>query len=148
VTHRMAPAYRCIAEVLAPVLLVAALGCSRSTPTVSVTPASDENAAPKGNAIPDPVLREAREEAEALLFALLSGELNEDENLALVAEKVQGYTSWSIKSQLLTPSGTAEFKGTLSNPAGKAAFGLTLVKQAGGAWTVATFSGPDLQAGK
>jgi hypothetical protein len=146
--HRIAdrPAQTCIAWVFVVMLLTVTIGCSSSTtPSASVMPSSDEAAAPKGNAIPDPVLREARDQAEIVLLGLLSGEFDEDENLSLVAEKVKGYTSWSIKSQNIVRKGTAEFKGALSSPAGKAGFSMTLVKQPSGTWAIGTFSGPDVQ---
>ena len=134
---------RCIAWLFTVMLLVVAVGCSGSAPTAaSVAPASDAASAPKGNAIPDPVLRQARDEAEAILLGLLSEEFDQDENLALVAENMKGYTSWSVKSQTLARPGAAEFKGTVDSPQGSAKFTMTLVKQAGGQWAVATFSGP------
>jgi hypothetical protein len=104
--------------------------------------AADEAAAPKGNAIADAVLREARDEADEVLHGLLAGMFDQDENLAVVAEKVKGYTSWSIRSQKIVRGGMAEFQGILSNPAAKATFTMLLVKQAGGQWAVAMFSGP------
>ena len=140
-------ARRRLAWGVAVVPFMAVIGCgpatSGSNGTASVIPANDETAAPKGNAIAEPMLREARDEAEALLRGLLAGEFDQDENLALVAEKLKGYTSWSIKAQTLAGKGTAEFKGTLSGPAGKRNFSMLLVKQAAGKWAVGTFSGPN-----
>ena len=134
----------CIAWLFTFPLLVVAVGCNGSGPTAPspVASESDATSAPKGNAIPDPVLRQARDEADAVLLGLLSGKFDQDENLALVAEKMKGYTSWSVKSQTLARQGAAEFKGTVDRPQGSANFTMMLVKQAGGQWAVATFSGP------
>ncbi|HEV3446487.1 MAG TPA: hypothetical protein VG099_17720 [Gemmataceae bacterium] len=130
-------------------LLVAAIGCGRSgtapAGNTSVMAAADEAAAPKGNAIADPVLREARDEADEVLHGLLAGMFDQDENLAVVAEKVKGYTSWSVRSQKIVKAGMAEFHGILSSPAGKATFTMLLVKQTGGQWAVGMFSGPNPQ---
>jgi hypothetical protein len=124
-----------------------AVGCSGSAPqdAAPVISSSDDPSAPRGNAIADPVLREARDEAEAVLLGLVSGKFDDDENLSLVAEKVKGYTSWSVTSQKIVKNGSAEFKGTLSSPSGRARFSMMLVKQAGGRWAVGIFSGPDVQ---
>src|SRR5262249_14127225 len=102
------------------VLVIVAVGCGESSPphTTSVTPASEQASLPKGTAIANPVLRQARDEADALLLGLLQGQFDEDENLSLVAEKLRGYTSWSITAQTATGQRTAQFKGTLSNLAG------------------------------
>jgi hypothetical protein len=135
----------CLAGLLSFTVLVICIGCNGSGPTTSgasVGPADDEPAAPKGDAIPDPVLREARDEADAFLLDLLSGKFDQDENLSPVAEKVKGYTSWSIKSQTMARQGAAEFKGIVKSPEGSANFTMTLVKQTGGQWAVGTFSGP------
>jgi hypothetical protein len=132
------------------ILLAGAFGCGQSATALTAgaagnatVPSADETAAPKGMAIADPVLREAREQADALLQDLLQGNFDQDENLALVAEKVKGYTSWSVQSQAIAGKGKAEFKGTLSGPAGKAHFRMLLVKQAAGQWAVGIFSGPN-----
>src|SRR5262249_16826748 len=110
--------------------------------SASVRATRDESSAPKGKAIGDPVLRQARDEADALLLGLLQGRFDQDDDLALVAEKLKGYTSWSIRSQATTGPRTAEFKGTVSNAAGKATFSMTLLKHSSGKWTVSRFSGP------
>jgi hypothetical protein len=126
-------------------LLAAAIGCGQSATPVgntSIMAAADEAAAPKGNAIADPALREARDQADEVLHGLLVGMFDQDENLAVVAEKVKGYTSWSIRSQKIVKGGMAEFQGMLSSPAAKATFTMLLVKQTGGQWAVAMFSGP------
>lgn len=125
--------------------VIVAVGCGESSPpraSLSVTPASSESSVPKGNAIADPLLRQARDQADALLLGLLEGKFDEDENLALVAEKLKGYTSWSITSQTTTGQRTAEFKGTVNNAASKASFRMTLVKQSSGQWAIGKFSGP------
>ncbi len=80
----------------------------------------------------DPVLREAREQADATLGGLLAGKYDNDPNLAPVARKVKGYQSCSIKSQQIVREGAADFRGTLTGPAGRARFDMTLVKQASG----------------
>ncbi|HEV3083648.1 MAG TPA: hypothetical protein VGY66_27955 [Gemmataceae bacterium] len=125
-------------------LLAAAIGCGQPAPggNTSIMAAADEAAAPKGNAIADPVLREARDEADEVLHGLLAGKFDQDENLAVVAEKVKGYTSWSVRSQKIVKAGMAEFQGMLSSPAAKATFTMLLVKQTGGPWAVSMFSGP------
>jgi hypothetical protein len=135
-----------LAWAFATLLLLLALGCSGSATqgtATAVISSSDDASAPRGKAVADPFLREARDEAEAVLLGLLLGKFDEDENLSLVAEKVKGYTSWSIKSQQIAGKGRAEFKGTLSGPAGQAGFRMMLVKQASGPWTIGTFYGPD-----
>jgi hypothetical protein len=126
-------------------LIMLAVGCGESCPPNTsplVTAASSESSAPKGNAIADPLLRQARDQADALLLGLLQGKFDEDDNLALVAEKLKGYTSWSITSQTRTGQRTAQFKGTISKAAGKATFQMTLVKQSSGQWAISKFSGP------
>src|SRR5262245_42404593 len=80
---------------------------------VTVLPASDESSVPKGKAIADPLLRQARDAADALLLGLLQGQFDQDESLSMVAEKLIGYTSWSITSQTTSGQRTAEFKGML-----------------------------------
>src|SRR5216684_5835065 len=122
-------------------LLAAAIGCGQPAPggNTSVMAAADEAAAPKGNAIADPLLREARDEADEVLHGLLAGMFDQDENLAVVAEKVKGYTSWSVRSQKIVKRSTAEFQGILSSPTGKASVTMMLVKQAGGPWAVSMF---------
>ena len=99
--------------------------------------------APKGKDIADPVLRESREQADAILDGLLAGKFDQDSNLSPVARKLKGYQSWSVTSQKMTRPDAAEFGGTLAGPAGQAAFDMLLVKQQSGKWAVATFSGPN-----
>jgi hypothetical protein len=125
--------------------MAVAIGCGESSipnTSPSVAVARSELSMPKGNAIADPLLRQARDEADALLLGLLQGKFDEDENLALVAEKLKGFTSWSITSQTTAGRRNAEFKGMLDNAARKATFRMTLVKQSSGQWTIGRFTGP------
>jgi hypothetical protein len=102
--------------------------------------------APKGAAVADPVLREAREQADAILSGLLAGKFDNDPELSLVARKVKGFQSSSIKFQEIVREGTVNFRGLLISPAGgQAGFEMTLVKQTSGKWAVGTFSGPQLE---
>jgi hypothetical protein len=89
------------------------------------------------------VLREGREQADAILDGLLAGKLDQDQDLSPVARKVKGYQSWSITSQNIVREGAADFQGVLSSPAGRARFDMLLVKQMSGNWAVGTFSGPN-----
>ncbi len=91
----------------------------------------------------DPVLREAREQADEILGSLLAGKFDNDPDLWPVARKVKGYRSCTIKSQKIVREGAADFRGVLDSPTGRARFEMTLVKQVGGKWAVGTFSGPD-----
>jgi hypothetical protein len=140
--HRSHDYHKHILWLSAAPLVIVAVGCGESSPSPSMTQASSQSSVPKGNAIADRLLRQARDEADALLLGLLQGQFDQDENLALVAEKLKGYTSWSITSQTTTGQRTAEFKGTVSNSAGKATFRMTLVKQSSGQWAIGKFSGP------
>jgi hypothetical protein len=106
-------------------------------------PAADGPDAPKGEAIADPVLREAREQADHILDGLFAGKFDQDQDLWPVARKLKGYRSGSVRSQAVVREGAAEFRGVLTGPAGRARFTMTLVKQANGTWAVGTFSGPN-----
>jgi hypothetical protein len=106
-------------------------------------PPEERPEAPKGKAIADPVLREARDEAEVILGGLLAGKFENDPDMWPVARKLKGYQSWSVKDQEIVRDGAAEFRGTLSGPRGRARFGMTLVKQTNGRWAVGQFTGPD-----
>ena len=118
------------------------MGCRPEVP--SPAPAAPELPdAPKGEAIADPVLRQAREQADAIFDGLLAGKFDGDPDLWPVAKKLKGYQTYSVKSQQIVREGTAEFGGVLSGPAGRARFVMTLVKQQGGAWAVGAFSGPN-----
>jgi hypothetical protein len=105
--------------------------------------AADGPDAPAGEAIADPVLRQAREQADSILDGLLAGKFDQDQNLWPVARKLKGLQSWAIKSQKVVREGAAEFQGVLTSPEGAARFKVTLVKQASGTWAVGTFSGPN-----
>jgi hypothetical protein len=124
-------------------------GCARKTPGVgggaAPAPAAPavEVEAPNGKAIADPVLRESREQADAILNSLLAGKFDQDPALLPVARKLKGFQSWTINSQKLVRADAAEFRGTLTSPTVRAGFDMTLVKQANGKWAVATFSGPN-----
>jgi hypothetical protein len=93
----------------------------------------------------DPVLREAREQADAILTDLLAGELDSDPDLWPVARKLMGYDLYSVKSQKLDSDGAAQFGGMLTSSTGRASFEMMLVKQQSDKWAVATFSGPNLE---
>jgi hypothetical protein len=143
--HRFHDCHKYILWLSAAPLVIVAVGCVDTSPpntSSSVTPASSASSLPKGTGIADPLLRQARDQADVLLLGLLQGRFDQDENLTLVAEKLKGYTSWSIASQTMTGQRTAEFKGIVSNAAGKATFRMTLVKQSAGQWAIGKFSGP------
>jgi hypothetical protein len=106
-------------------------------------PQPEERDAPKGEAVADPALREARDQADAILGDLLAGKLDNDSGLSPVARKVKGYQSCSIKSQKIVRGGAVDFRGVLTGPAGRARIDMTLVKQVSGKWAIGTFSGPD-----
>jgi len=101
---------------------VACAGCQPAAPKGGGAPApkAEEPDAPKGEAIADPVLREARDQVDAVLKDLLAGKLDQDENFAPVARKLKGYQSWSIKSQQLARDGAADFRGVLTAPGARA----------------------------
>jgi hypothetical protein len=99
--------------------------------------------APEGEAIADPVLREAREQADAILDGLLAGKFDQDQELWPVARKLKGFQSASIKSEEIVRAGAADFRGILIGPAGRARFDMHLVKQKNGKWAVGTFGGPN-----
>jgi hypothetical protein len=99
--------------------------------------------APKGKAIADPVLRESREQANAILDGLLAGKFDQDPDLSPVARKLKGFGSSLITSQKLVRNDAAEFGATFTSPAGRAGFDMMLVKQVSGKWAVAKFSGPN-----
>jgi hypothetical protein len=141
--HRFHDCHKHLLRLGAAPLVIVVVGCGQSpVPTTTVTPASAESSLPKGKAIADPLLREARDAGDALLLHLLQGQFDQDESLAMVAEKLKGYSSWSITSQTITGTRTAAFKGTVSNAAGKAAFNMTLVKHSSGQWAISKFFGP------
>jgi hypothetical protein len=92
--------------------------------------------------VADPALREARDQAEAILGDLLVGKFDNDPDLWPVARKVKGYQSCAIKSQQLVREGAVDFRGVLTGPTDRARFDMSLMKQANGEWAVGTFSGP------
>lgn len=102
-----------------------------------------EALAPRGEAITDPVLRDARAQADSTLDGLLAGQFDADADLGPVARKVKGYQSYSVTGQTIVRDGAAEFRGVLTGPPGRARFTLTLVTQPGGQWAVGAFSGPN-----
>jgi hypothetical protein len=127
-------------------LALTVAGCRPAAPGGGGAPApapqAEEPDSPKGEAIADPALREARDQADAVLAGLLAGKFDQDPDLWPAARKLKGYQSAAVKSQKLTGENAAEFEGALSGSAGRARFGLLLVKQQSGKWAVATFSGP------
>jgi hypothetical protein len=137
------------------ILLIALVlaGCRPAAPggggAPAAAPRAEEPDAPKGEAIADPVLREARGQADVILAGLLAGQYDDDwaSGLAAVARKLKGYRTYAVKSQKMdseTDSEThAAFGGVLTGPAGSARFDMLLVKQQGGQWAVGTFGGPD-----
>jgi hypothetical protein len=104
---------------------------------------ADEAEAPKGEAIADPVLREARGQADTILRGLLAGKRVDDSMMARLADKLKGFQDASIRSQKIVRENAAEFQGVLAGPRARARFTMTLVKQMDGAWAVASFSGPN-----
>jgi hypothetical protein len=126
-------------------LAVVCAGCQPEAPKGGGAPGpkAEEPDVPKGEAIADPVLREAREQLDAVLADLLAGKLDQDEFLGRIATKLKGYQSWSIKSQQIVREGAADFRGVLSAPAGRARFEVHFVKQANGKWAIGAFSGPN-----
>jgi hypothetical protein len=91
----------------------------------------------------DSALREARDQADAVLGGLLAGKFDDDPDLWPVARKLKGYQSCAIKSQQLVREGAADFRGVLTGPAVRARFDMSLMKQANGKWAIGTFSGPN-----
>jgi hypothetical protein len=59
-------------------------------------PRAEEPDAPRGETVADPILREARERADAILGDLLAGRFDDDPDLWPVARKVKGYRSCAI----------------------------------------------------
>jgi hypothetical protein len=126
---------------------LAGTGCRPAAPGggggPAAAPKAEEPDAPKGEAVPDPTLREARDQADAILGGLLAGKLDNDPDLSPVARKLKGYQSYAIKSQQLVRDGAADLRGVLTGPGARARFDMTLVKQADGKWAVGSFSGPN-----
>jgi hypothetical protein len=132
---------------LAVSLALAVTGCRPATPggggALSPAPRPEEPEAPKGEALADPILREARDQADTIVGGLLAGEFDSDRDLWPVARKVKGYRSHSIRSQEIAREGAVDFRGVLTGPSRPARFAMTLVKQKDGKWAIGTFSGPE-----
>ena len=141
--HGAKPAKKLVVELRQPVYFLAWRVVDFREEALSTE--ADGPDAPKGEAIADPVLRQARVQADSLLDGLLAGKFDQDQDLWPVARKLKGFTSWAIKSQKIVREGTAEFQGVLTRPEGAAQFKVTLVKQASGEWAVGAFSGPNLE---
>ena len=103
---------------------------------------ANQTDAPKGAAIADPVLREAREQFDGIMGELLAGKFDADPDLWPVARKLKGFQAWSIQSQRIAWEKAAEFKGVLTGADARSHFAVTVVKQASGKWAIGTFSGP------
>src|SRR5260370_36284374 len=97
-------------------LLAAAIGCGQSGTApggnTSVMAAADEAAVPKGNAIADPVLREARDQADEVLHGLLAGMFDQEENLAGVGGERGGVTPLSRRAPKNSEGSLVEIPGT------------------------------------
>jgi hypothetical protein len=128
-----------------PVLLRFIAGCRQAPPPAPAPPAPVIAApdAPKGDAIADLILREARQQADAILDDMLAGKLQNDPDTAPVAKKLKGYQSASIKSQEIIREGAAKFGGVLTKQTSQHRFEMILVKQQNGNWAIGTFSGPN-----
>ena len=78
-------------------LALAVTGCQPAAPGGGGVPApapqAEQPDAPKGEAIADPVLREAREQADAILDGLLAGNYEADRSLAVAT---LGHRRWPI----------------------------------------------------
>ncbi len=124
------------------------VNCRPATPASSGAPSSapvaEEPDAPKGEAIADPVLREARARADVIVTGLLAGKLEQGQQVWPLEKKLKGFQSSSIKTQRLVREGTAQFKGVPSGSTARTSFSLKLVKQASGRWEIGwfSFSGP------
>jgi hypothetical protein len=125
-------------------LALTASSFRRSGPTPPISkPPLEEPDAPKADEIANPHLREARENADAILEGLLAGNFAEHPQLAPVARKVNGYRAHSIKCQQMLTSKRAEFCGVLTGAPEPARFSMTLVEQKDGKWEIGAFSGPE-----
>jgi hypothetical protein len=126
------------------IALFALAACNPAGNAPGKLPAPPEDPdAPKGEAIADPVLREARDQADEILAGLIAGKFDLDQELGLLPKKVKGYQSFSIKSQSLLREGAAEFTGVFRSPTARAVFRMDLVKQKSGKWAIGAFSGPN-----
>jgi hypothetical protein len=125
-------------------LLVLA-GCRPANPRPAVRAPAKLPEAPKGEALADPMMREARDQAEAILGDLLAGKFENDPDLVPLSKKLKGYQAWTIRSQEALRADAAAFHGELAAPGARARFTMTLVKQENGKWAVGAFSGPNPQ---
>jgi hypothetical protein len=129
-------------------LAMVSSACRPAVPAGGVpnpAPRVEEADAPRGEAIVDPTLREARDQADALMARLLAGQLDNDPDVAPLARKLKGYHACAIKGQQVVRENAAEFRGVLTGPAAHARFSMTVVKQANGPWAIGHFSGPDAE---
>ena len=115
-------------------------GCQESPIPAPLAHRAEEPDAPKGETVADPVLRESRDQADAILADLISGKLENDADLSPVSRKVKGYQSCSIKSQKIVRDGTVNFRGVLTGPKSHSRFDMTMVKQVSGRWAIGAFS--------
>jgi hypothetical protein len=126
-------------------IALAGAGCRSAAPSGAAIASAQAEVpdAPRGEAVADPSLREARDQADAMLAGLLAGRFSDDPNLSPVARRVKGYQSYSIQSQEMVRDSAAEFRGLLHGPVGRTRFGMTLMKQTDGKWAIGAFSGPN-----
>ena len=121
-------------------------GCRPAVPAggnPSKSAQAEEPDAPSAEAITDPVLREARVQADTTLSGLLAGQFDKDPDLWPIASKLKTFQTYSIKSQKIVREGAANFQGLLRNGVGRAHFDITFVKQSNGKWAIGTASGPN-----
>jgi hypothetical protein len=133
------------AIVIIALLLGMGAGCTNSSPTSPKASTAPSEDAKQKDDRDDPMMKEARSDAEAVLNDLLAGKLDNDPNLAPVAGKLKGFRSWSIQSQSIDPDNrkAVNFSGTLKGPQGEKTFVASMVKQQNGKWTIGYFQGPD-----
>lgn len=132
-------------------IILAASGCDRGTPPAVSAPKGPPAPAagaplveaPKGEAIDDPVLREARTATDDILHKLLEGKTEGDSASEQIAKKIGGYKAAVVTAQKMTREDAAQFEGKLVGPGGRASFQATVVKQKKGNWAIGHFSGPN-----
>ena len=131
-------------------IAIAGSGCNRRVPLAGPPPAKGPVAAPaviveapKGEAIEDPVLREARAATDEILSGMLAGKAQDDTGSEQIARKIGGYKSAVITAQKMTREDAAQFEGKLEGPGNRASFNATVVKQKNGKWAIGYFSGPN-----
>ena len=112
-----------VAGLVTVALALFANGCRPAAPVGGGAPAAapraEESDAAHGEAVADPALREAREQADEVLGRLLAGEFDKDPDLWPVARKLKGFRSCKIKSQKIKREGAAEFRGVLDSQTGR-----------------------------